>query len=206
MTPSIVVRRVVRRGPSRTRLVVGTAHAGAGAEVGAVHVQGDGDVSPVLWTRWMSSGGATPLTEPVGRWRSPTWTSRSPCDAVEGLGLRALQHHEGAPHEVVVDLGHLARPPHDGRDREARLGVQGVPGVSVGEPARSASVSRSESGSKSVEDVGDPPRDRRSGSVGPLCAGRIRSPARQARAWSVSRRWAWSIELGHESLSMASHA
>jgi hypothetical protein len=53
-------------------------------------------------------------------------------DIEERFGLGALKHHERTPHKVVVDLRHLPRSPDDGRDRECRLGVQGVPGVVVG--------------------------------------------------------------------------
>ena len=75
----------------------------------------------------MSSGGATPLTEPVGRSAFADLDQIVAVEAVHRLGLGALHDHERAPHQVVVDLGELAGPPHHGLERERLLGVQQEP-------------------------------------------------------------------------------
>ena len=87
-------------------------------------------VLAVLWTRWMSPGGANPLTTPV-------WLSLRPIEvevAVEQLFvLDALDDAEHTPRQVVVDACHLSGPPDHGDDRERTPGldVQRVAAVAV---------------------------------------------------------------------------
>ena len=101
------------------RLRVGAAHARAVAEVGAVHVQRDGDlvagvVDPVDVVGWGDAA------DRAGRaFASPALDQAVAVGAVERLGLGALQDQERAPDQVVMDLGDLARPPHHRGDREA---------------------------------------------------------------------------------------
>ena len=87
-------------------------------------------VSLLLCTRWMSPGGANPLT-------SPTWFSlvadQVQLGVEEVLVLDTLDDAERAPGDVVVDPGDLPGPPDQSDDRERAVGldVQGVGAVVV---------------------------------------------------------------------------
>src|SRR4051795_10672748 len=89
--------------------------------------------SAVLCTRWMSPGGAKPLT-------SPTWLSLRPIRLRSAskrlLVLNALDDGERAPGDVVVDPGDLPGPPdqRDDRERSVGLDMQRVTAVVVRRP------------------------------------------------------------------------
>jgi hypothetical protein len=87
-------------------------------------------VSPVLCTRWISPGGAKPLTSPTWFWLRPT-RFRS---ASKRSSLDTLDNAQDTPGDVVVDPGQLPRSPYECDDRERSVGldVQVVRAVVIG--------------------------------------------------------------------------
>ena len=73
----------------------------------------------------MSPGGANPLTSPVRFVLFPSATRHSACSSSVNtpLGLDPLHDAEHAPRHVIVDPGHLPRPPDQRDDREGAVGL-----------------------------------------------------------------------------------
>src|SRR6266536_2599346 len=91
--------------------------------------------SPQLRTRWMSPGGAKPLTWPAVFTFAPTSASQRPPvpEGIDLLVLGTLQHAEDAPRHMVMERSHLAGPPDESayRERAVGLGVHHMADISI---------------------------------------------------------------------------